>query len=325
VLLAFFPLFPILTWLTATILRGFRPPAPLPINAAEWTPLLAGVLVADVAALLAFWLLFQLVREETGDEDMAKRAVLYTAVFPLAFYYALPYAEAIYLAASIGAFLCTRRRRWVGAGLCAAAASATRPFGILLLPVLALEIILAARQRELSGVAWGRALLGLLLAPIGLIGFMVFLQRRTGDALAFVHVQQADWLRKPLAPWVTIWRGLQYTLHPSLTASPPTYGRTVLHTTIVVGFLAVMLVSLHRWRPAYTLYGLLLYAVVLSSPWPDVTIMHSLGRSVMILFPVYITMARWGRRPAVHQMILLCWLPLFGLLTALYVNWFFVS
>ncbi len=53
--------------------------------------------------------------------------------------------------------------------------------------------------------------------------------------------------------------------------------------------------------------------------------MHSLGRSVMVLFPVYITLAQWGKRPIVHHAILVLWLPLFGLLTALYVCWYFVA
>src|SRR3712207_7742391 len=50
---AFFPLLPLLLRATATILNGFRPPASVPIERAEHTTLLAGVLVAHAAALLA--------------------------------------------------------------------------------------------------------------------------------------------------------------------------------------------------------------------------------------------------------------------------------
>lgn len=53
--------------------------------------------------------------------------------------------------------------------------------------------------------------------------------------------------------------------------------------------------------------------------------MHSLGRSVMVCFPLYLSLARWGSRPAVHPAIVLLWLPLSGLLTALYVCWYFVA
>jgi hypothetical protein len=293
--------------------------------AAELSPLLGGVLVVHIATLLAFWLLFQLAREETNDEATARRTVLYTAVFPLAFYYALPYAEALFLAASVGTFLAARRRNWVRAGLWAAAASGARPFGILLLPVLALEIVLAWRRDEIQTRDWPRALLGLLLAPVGLLLFMLHLWQLTGDALAFSHAQQMAWLRTPVFPLTTLWRGVGYALHPAWSGTPETYARTVLHTLIVVGFLAVLIASVRRWRPSYVLYGVLVYTLTLSSPWPGETIMHSLGRSIMVLFPVYITLAQWGRRPVIHQAIVLLWLPLFGLLTALYVQWIFVS
>lgn len=103
----------------------------------------AGVIVSHVATLVAFWLLFELVREETGDRVIAQRAVLYAAIFPLAFYYAVPYAEPLFLATSLGAFLSARRGQWLRAALWAAAASATRPFGIVLVPVLLFVQLLA--------------------------------------------------------------------------------------------------------------------------------------------------------------------------------------
>ncbi len=325
VLYAFFPLLPLLTRVTAAVLGGLHPPAALPITTAQAAPLWAGVLVVHVASLVAFWLLFQLVQEETGDQGTAQRAVLYTAIFPLAFYYAVPYAEPLFLAASIGTFLAARRAQWIRAGLWAAAASAARPFGILLLPVLALEIMLAARRGELQTRAWASALLGLLLAPSGLLLFMLYLWQRTGNALSFIDVQQSDWNRNQVFPLTTLWRGLGYALHPTWSGSDGTYARTVLHTAIVFLFLAVLIISLRQWRPSYVLYGILLFTLFLSRPWPGDTIMHTLGRSAMIFFPVYITLAHWGRRPMIHQAILLLWLPLFGLLAAVYVSWYFVA
>jgi Gpi18-like mannosyltransferase len=287
--------------------------------------LLAGVVVVNVATLVALWLLFQLAREETRDEETAGRTVFYAAFFPLAFYYAVPYAEAVFLATSIGTFLAARRRHWVRAGAWAAFAAAARPFGILLLLVLMLEVIIAAWRGELRGRAWLRALLGLALAPLGLLYFMFLLRQTTGDALAFIAVQRSAWGRQPRFPLATLRLGLNYALHPTLSHGAATYARTLLHTVIVVGFLAILVISVRRWRPSFVLYGVLLFAVMLSSPWPGETVMHSLGRSAMIFFPVYITLAQWGRRPGVHQAILGLWLPLFGLLAALYVCWYFVA
>jgi Gpi18-like mannosyltransferase len=319
ILAAFFPLFPLLTRGLALAATGWLRPLD------EQALAVAGIVISHVATLLAFGLLFMLVLDETDDRPTAQRAVLYAAIFPLAFFYALPYAEPLFLATSLGAFLFARRGYWIAAGLCAALASAARPLGILVLPALALEVLLAWRRGELPRSLLPRTLLGIALAPAGLLLFMLHLWQQVGDPLAFVHAQQIVWHREPVFPLTTLWRGLHYVLHPSLSNSAETYGRTLLHAAIVWGSLLCMLVSLRRWRPAFGLYAALLFVQVLAVPWPGATIMHSLGRSIMVCFPLYLSLARWGRYPAVHHAIVLLWLPLYGLHTALYVCWYFVS
>jgi hypothetical protein len=327
VLPAFFPLLPALMRVTATLLGGLQWPPAAPITEVERLPLLAGVLVNHAVALLAFCLLFRLAFEETDDEATARRAVLYTAIFPLAFFYAVPYTEALFLATTVGAFLAARRGQWLRAGCWAAAAATTRLAGLLLLPVLLLEIILAARPGDLRPVALRRAVPALLLVPFGLLLFMLYLGRRTGDSLAFLHAQ-VYWHRERLFPLTTLWRGVR-SIFPPFSSDwidhPERYGRHVFQTLIVLGFLAVLLASLRKWRPSYVLYGLLLLGLGLASPLAGDQPMQSQGRYIMVFFPVYITLARWGRRPSVHQAIVLLWLPLFGLLAALFVRWYFVA
>lgn len=325
-LAAFFPLLPLLTWATATALNGFRPPAAVPITAADPVALLAGVLVANAAALVACALLYALARDELGDAAAAHRAVLYLVTFPLAFYYAVPYSESLCLAAAVGMFLAARRRHWLLAGLAAALAGAARPVGFLLVPALALEVALAWRRGELGRRDWPRALAGLTLAPAGVAAYMAYLWRTAGDPLAFVRAQEY-WGRQQVLPWETLRRGIVYALYPALSPGEPRdiYALGVVHTLVVVGFLAVLVASLRRWRPSYILFGLLLFAFSLSAPWPEARTMHAMGRYVMIFFPVYLSLAHWGRRPLVHQAITLLWLPLFGLLAALYVSWHFVA
>ncbi len=324
---AFFPLTPFLIRATATILNGLRTPTSVPIERADPATLFAGILVAHATALLAFWLLFKLVREETGDEATAERAVLYAAIFPLAFFYAVPYTEALFLAASVGAFLAAQRGSWIRAGLWAAVASGTRSAGILLVPALALEIWLAWSQGKLPSSAWPHAAFGLLLAPMGLLLFMLHLWQRVGDPLAFIHAQ-SFFKHASVFPLQTLWYGITRSGREVweffVSSRPPSDPLVVWNTTVVLGFLAVLIASIRQWRPAYVLYGVLVFAMFLSTVW-DGDVMRATSRYAMVFFPVYITLARWGQRPLVHQAILILWLPLFGLFTVLYVRGFFVA
>ena len=324
VLHAFFPLLPLLLRGAAAIMSGLRPPAALPITDAQPVVLLAGVLLVHGMALLAFWLLFQLAREETGDVATARRTVLYTAISPLGIFLAIPYTEALFIALTTGCFLAARRGQWLRAGLWAAAASATRLTGVLLLPALVLEMVLAWRRGGLPVPAWGRAIAGLLLAPSGLLLFMLYQWRYLGNAQAFLTAQ-SFWQRQRLFPLTTLWHGTLFMFPPWSIDAPDLYARNLLQTLFTLGFVAVLLASLRAWRPAYVLYGLLLFGVSLSSPLTGAWTMQSQGRYAMVLFPVYITLARWGRRPSVHQAIVLVSLPLFGLLAALYARWWYVA
>lgn len=315
ILVAFFPLFPLLTRLLASLF----------VQPDELSLAVAGIVIIHIATLLAFWFLYELVREDTHDRATAQRAVLYAAIFPLAFYYAAAYAEALFLATSLGSFLAARRGHWIRAGLWAAAAAATRPFGILLVAVLALEAVLAWRHGALPAAKVPRMLLGLWLAPLGLVLFMIHLWQRVGDPLAFAQAQAQFWNREPVFPWTTLWQGLGFVLRPSLSANMDMYARTLWHAAIIFSGLIILIASLRRWRASYIVYSVLLFAQVLSVPWPGTTLLHSLGRSIMICVPLYLTLARWGKQPSVHHAIILLWLPLYGLLTALYVCWYFVA
>lgn len=89
--------------------------------------------------------------------------------------------------------------------------------------------------------------------------------------------------------------------------------------------LVVLGLSLRRWHPAYGLYGLVLFAVLLATPLPGGRTMFGLARYGMIFFPTYLTLARWGQRPAVHRALLAAAVPLFALLAAFYARWYFVG
>lgn len=320
--LAFFPLLPLLIRFGAAILNGFEFHTPQPIGEAESAPLIAGILIGHAAALLAFWLLYRLAWFETGEQSTARRATLYAAIFPLAFLYSTPHTEALFLALSVGTFLEARRGNWIRAGLWAALASATRPVGILLLPAILVEGFLALRAGRLRPEDRWRLMLAPVLAPTGLLLFMAHLWNRTGDPLAFAHVQEAEWAREAQIPFVALYDGFRHALNPGWSPSREVWSIGVLELTIVVTFLAILVMSVRTWPLSYTVYGAATFAVILSSGWGGPWTMHGLGRYAMVFFPAYFTLARIGRRPVIDQTILVTSAALFAVMTGFYVLWY---
>jgi hypothetical protein len=171
---------------------------------------------------------------------VARLAVLLTAFAPMAFYFSAIYSESLYLALSIGLFLCARRGRWASAAALGALASATRSTGVvLILPLLLLYLYGPREDREperaapraSAALVAGRLLavrgrlalsglmdtlrpryrlrhdaLWLVLVPLGLALYMVHLALAGGDPLAPFHAE-AVWKRHFAGPYGGVWDG----------------------------------------------------------------------------------------------------------------------
>ncbi|HET8945534.1 MAG TPA: mannosyltransferase family protein, partial [Candidatus Polarisedimenticolia bacterium] len=119
---------------------GFFPLYPLLIRAVAATglsSLLAGVLVSNLAALLAAALLRDLVKRDRGEEE-AHRAVWLLLSFPTSFFLSVVYAESLLLMTTLAAVRLARDSRPHAAGVAAGLACLARPTGVLaLIPVVA--------------------------------------------------------------------------------------------------------------------------------------------------------------------------------------------
>src|SRR4051812_12888666 len=104
-----------LSWQTA-----YFPGYPLLIKLASFPMmgdyLLAALLVANLFALLFFWFLYCLVEMDYG-EKIARRAVVWAAIFPASFFLFMGYTESIVLAGMVGAVYFARNGKWWLAGV----------------------------------------------------------------------------------------------------------------------------------------------------------------------------------------------------------------
>jgi hypothetical protein len=184
---AFFPLLPIL-------MDSLHALTGLPLEACG---ALIGQICIGLAAAFAA-LLFQ-------DDDEAYWVFCSLLIIgPLSFYYSIGLSEALFVMLTVVVMVCVQRRLYLSAGIAVAFLSATRPLGVFAGLMILWQAYLDYRRGILP---LGRVVLACLLAPGGLIAFMVYLHFHVGDALAFAHVQAA-WHRSPGNPFLRMWKPL---------------------------------------------------------------------------------------------------------------------
>lgn len=282
---AFFPLFPILWRLAAKVTGGF---------------FFTGIVLTNVFFFFALIMLHKTATAFDADKPTADRTVFYIAAYPLSYFFSLPLSESLFLLISASAFYAAKRDSWWAAGILGALASATRLTGVFLLP--ALLVLQWQTNRSLKP---DRRTLALLLIPLGLLAFMVHLHYRTGNAFAFMDVMAA-WGRNPAPPWVPF---LDYLRHP-LEISFRWDFRLLNFAAALMGLVCgVVLVKKRQW--ALATFTLLCVLAPLSS-----SLLQSLARYMMGIFPIFMVLGAAGKSPRVDQSIRAIFLVLLGLMTA---------
>ncbi len=189
---------------------AFFPAFPLAIRfLGAWVggPLMAGFLLTLVCGLGVAVLFHRWCVAKLGPAK-ARLALFLLLLYPFAFYLmGAVYADALFIVASLTAFLALENDRPVLAGLAGIVATASRPVGaalVLGLWVLYLERTGAIGRLRRRDGGWRRAWsqvrpadAGLLLAPLGLVGFCAFLWMRFRNPFAFLDVAGAPGWDQP--------------------------------------------------------------------------------------------------------------------------------
>lgn len=312
---AFFPVYPLLVNLVNSVIG----------NAA-----LAGILVSNASLLAALLFLYKLTELEFGDADTAQRAVFYIAAFPTAFFFSAIYTESTFLLFSVATMYFARRHLWVWAGVMGMMTSATRIVGVTMAGIVVLEWLRVhgwtisgmLRKASWAGLWHGLrrdwvALLPVLLIPLGILSYMLFLKLQFNDPLGFWTVQAA-WQRENLGPPAIIWRALSGLLGQNFLT-----GEIWWHVIVdLSSLLLALLIMIPVWRRLGEHYALL---IALGMIVPVASSTQSLSRYVLVLFPVFMMLAWWGRRRLLDRTLLVVFATLLGVFTAIFVNWIFLA
>lgn len=308
---------------------AFFPGYPLAIRGVSWVlgghPLAAALLLSNLCLLAALAVLYFLTRSELS-EALARRVVVYAVIFPTSFFFFAPYSESQFFLLAITSLWAARRRRWWLAAAAGALAAATRNVGLLLIAPLLVEAFHQRREDAEAEREPGRADLRLVGAAVaalavgaGTAAYLLFWNHVTGDALAPLH-HQATWQREFSYPWETV---VGATREAFKWIGVYAGGYHLLDWLIVVPGLAACAYALIRFRPVYGVYAWASLAAPLLYVFPDRPFM-SVPRFLLPIFPVYWALAKWGERRGVHDVIVAVGAVGLGVMTLLFVNWYYV-
>ncbi|MFD5323201.1 hypothetical protein [Streptomyces sp. NPDC127092] len=168
--LAFFPLYP-------GVVRAFG--EILPMGAVG-----TALLITCVSSFVAAWGIHAL-----GTALHGARAglllVLLWGLLPQAFIQSMAYPEAMFTALSAWALYALVTRRLIPASLLAVAAGLTRPLGVAVVAAVVVTAVLASPRGR-------RTLAAVLIAPLGLLGYVVWVGWCMGRPTGYFDVQR-DW------------------------------------------------------------------------------------------------------------------------------------
>lgn len=317
---AFWPLYPLL------LKVGY--------DLTSWSMPIIGVIISNLSLLGALVLLYRLVRLDYGDA-IAGRTVWLIALFPTAFFFSAVYAEALFLLLTVASIYCGRTDRWgLAAGLGFLAALARNTGFMVIIP---LGILLLQRYGWHPKNWWQK---GTLVASVALGPLLYFalLQTVWGDPLLTFKVQQ-QWARYQAMPWDTLaaafaqldlrWLNV-LRIAPEWTTLTSVFVRdsfaqgNAYDLFITLLFIPIALFTLWRVRAAYSLYGLVLFAVPLFSP----SLVHplmSMPRFVIVIFPFFIALAMLLRNRWLFGAVLVLSIAQFAVLLIQFGTWFWVA
>ena len=247
---AFFPLFPLLVRGMAVLARNY---------------VVAGLLVANLAALGAVWLL----------------------VYPFSFFLHSIYAESLFFLLATLCLEASSRERRLTAGFWGALAAATRPMGVLLAPALAWWLWTDYRTGRRPAP---RDLVAVLLPVLGLGAYMAYLWVAMGDPLAFITAHAVGW--RVQFQWVIAryWTETYWVLSRLVRVHTYPHLLETVRIVLPVVFVALTVQVFRRLGAVPGIYAALSVALVLFLA------LESAGREFLAVVPAFAVMGMIGSR-----------------------------
>lgn len=174
---AFFPLFPLLIKYFSPL---FSHIPNLDTNVfVDPSYFYSGVVISNLFFLVSLFLFYKLMRLDF-KKNITRWSIIFLLVFPTSFYFGAIYTESLFLLLAVSSIYLIRKKRFFWGAVLISLATATRIFGILLIPLYLIE---AFKNKRKLNFLW------VFITPLGILAYMFFLKTQFGNPFYFLTVQ----------------------------------------------------------------------------------------------------------------------------------------
>jgi predicted lysophospholipase L1 biosynthesis ABC-type transport system permease subunit len=164
------------------------------------------------------------------------------------------------------------------------------------------------------------AILGALALPLlALGGFSLLQKQQLGSFSATTNAEASGYGRNFELPIVGFARAGAALIHNGFT---PNYyqAHILVDASFTLLFIALAVLLWRRLPLSYVLYGWAMVALVLVTPSHNWYALSSNMRFMLVVFPLFLLLGRWGADPRIERIILYLSLPLLALFTVAFLH-----
>lgn len=264
---------------------------------------------------------FQILLEKyqlSHDQDKDNNYLLVLLIYPFSFFFSIGYTESLFLLLLVLTLIYAKDKKYLGAAIFAGLASATRTVGIFLSVALLVQFIKDYRDKKVK--FW--QIMYLLISPLGLIFYMLFLKLKFGNYWGFL-VDSQNWGRQ-LSFYDSMISFKDQLVRLSST-NPFNPDGSFIRPLIENSSIIIALVSIIWFFTKFKRWDVTVFsALALLLPIMTGTLV-SINRLVLVILPIYFMVGYLIKNPKYRLVILLTMTFLQALFTILYINGFWVA
>lgn len=286
---AFFPLYPLLVKILSKLTFG--------------NLIIAGIVISNTSFLISILVFYKLLLRYF-NEKIAYWSCLFLIFFPTSFFFAAVYTESLFFLLLVLSFFFASQKKYLIASVFGAFASATKLVGVL----LAISLV---KKRNI---------LPLLIIPLGLIIYMIFLKFTINDPLAFISSQEAFGQNRSTSHLIFLPQVFYRYLKILVTARGTSLFSAMLELISIIGVIIALLFAFIKKMPREWLIFSTLSVLL-----PTLTgTFISMPRYILIAFPLFVVLGSI-EKTWIKLTILSGFITLLLLLTVMFTRGYWVA